>query len=75
MAEISANVTDFLSKFPIGFARPNRYLVEMSLPSGIGVQADYLNTESSAGNIQGHNQEMNRTGSGSDRLSYLYNAG
>lgn len=44
MAE--ANITDFLNKFPVGFARPNRYLVEMSLPSGIGTQGSWLNEES-----------------------------
>lgn len=75
MAEISANVTDFLSKFPVGFARPNRYLVEMSLPPGIAEQGSWLNSESTAGTIEGHNISMNRTGASSNRLSYLHNAG
>jgi hypothetical protein len=75
MAEISATVTDFLGKFPVGFARPNRYMVEMKLPPGIGKQGSYLNTESSAGNIEGHNMSMNRTRTGSSRLSYLHDAG
>jgi len=75
MAEISANVTDFLAKFPVGFARPNRYLVEMSLPSGIAAQGSWLNAESTAGNIQGHNKTMNRARTGSNRLSCLHSAG
>ena len=75
MADISANVTNFLSKFPVGFARPNRYLVEMSLPPGIAEQGSYLNTESTVGAIEGHNMAMNRTGTSSNRLSYLHNAG
>ncbi len=75
MAEISANVTDFLGKFPVGFARPNRYLVEMQLPPGIGEQGSYLNTESSSGSIDGKNAMMNRTGASSNRLPHLYHAG
>ncbi len=60
MAE--ANVTDFLNKFPVGFARPNRYLVEMSLPTGIGEHGSWLNEESTSGTIAGHNNEMNGQG-------------
>lgn len=75
MAEISANVTDFLAKFPVGFARPNRYLVEMSLPPGIAAQGSWLNKESTAGVIEGHNKTMNRTRTGTNRLSYLHHAG
>lgn len=73
MAE--ANVTDFLNKFPVGFARPNRYLVEMSLPPGIGEQGSWLNSESTSGTISAHNQGMNRTRSSSNRLSHLSDAG
>lgn len=75
MAEISANVTDFLAKFPVGFARPNRYMVEMSLPTGIAEQGSWLNKESTAGVIEGHNKRMNRARTGTDRLSYLHSAG
>lgn len=75
MAEISANITNFLNKFPIGFARPNRYVVEMSLPSGINEQGSWLNSESTAGAIEGNNMEMNRTRASSDSLSYLHDAG
>lgn len=75
MATISATVTDFLGKFPVGFARPNRYLIEMALPPGIAEQGSYLNNESSAGTIEGHNMSMNRTRTGSNRLPYLYDAG
>ena len=48
-------VTEFLSKFPLGFARPNRYMIEMSLPPGIGNQGSWLNNESTSGPIQVHN--------------------
>lgn len=75
MADISANVTDFLNKFPVGFARPNRYMVEMSLPPGIAEQGSYLNTESTVGSIEGHNISMNRRGTSSNRLPYLHHAG
>lgn len=42
MADISGNVTDFMSKFPVGFARSNRYMVEMSLPPGIGERRGFV---------------------------------
>lgn len=74
MAEISATVTDFLSKFPVGFARPNRYLVEMQLPPGVNAQGSWLNTESTTGTIEGHNMSMNRKRASSNCLSYLYHA-
>ena len=75
MADTSANITDFLNKFPVGFARPNRYMVEMSLPPGIAEQGSYLNTESTVGVIEGHNMSMNRERAGSNRLPYLHHAG
>lgn len=62
MADISANVTDFLSKFPVGFARPNRYMVEMSLPPGIGDAGSWLNQESVSGAISANNILMNGNG-------------
>ena len=74
MAAISANVTDFLNKFPSGFARPNRYMVEMSLPPGIGEQGSWLNNESTAGNIRENNMRMNRTRASANILSYLSDA-
>lgn len=74
MADISANVTDFLNKFPVGFARPNRYMVEMSLPPGIGEQGSWLNNESTAGSINQHNINMNRTRASANSLSHLYHA-
>ena len=67
-------VTEFLSRFPLGFARPNRYMIEMSLPPGIGEQGSWLNDESTSGPIQAHNMRMNRTRTGSNRMSHLHDA-
>ena len=74
-SKINTNITNFLNKFPIGFARPNRYMVEMSLPEGISEQGSWINSESTTSNIGKNNKMMNRTRTSSNCLPYLYYAG
>ena len=49
-------------------------MIEMALPPGIGEQGSWLNNESTSGPIQAHNMQMNRTGTSSNHMSYLYDA-
>jgi hypothetical protein len=62
MPDISGSVFDFLSNFPQGFARSNRYMVEMQLPPGIEESGSWLNTESTSGNINGFQNSLNGKG-------------
>lgn len=60
------SVSDFLSKFERGFAKPNMYRVEMNLPRGVnGFQPGQIgiNADSMAGTIMGLNNTMNRNDS------------
>ena len=62
MAVIGADFTTFMSKFPVGFARSNRYMIELQLPPGIGDSGSWMNNESTTGEIAQHNQNMNGQG-------------
>lgn len=61
MAEPSS-ITEFLNKFPGGFARPNRYLVELMMPPGLGSSGSWSNSESRSGTIESLGQSLNREG-------------
>lgn len=61
MAEPSS-ITEFLNRFPGGFARPNRYLVELQVPPGVADGGSWINSESSTGAIQGLGRGLNNQG-------------
>lgn len=61
MAEPSS-IDQFLNRFPGGFARPNRYLVELMMPPGIGDQGSWVNSESTSGTIETLGIAMNNQG-------------
>lgn len=58
-----ANVTDFLDKFPGGFARPNRYMVEIQMPAGVGNTGSWMNRQALVGAITSHGMLLNNQGS------------
>lgn len=64
----SSSVSDFLSRFKSGFAKPNRYRVEFFLPSGVAASADFVsatnryggdNSLVQIGNAANGNQQVN----------------
>lgn len=57
-----ANVRDFLSKFPGGFARQNRYIVEFQMPSGVPTAGSWMNRQATVGAIQAIGNQLNRDG-------------
>lgn len=62
MSEFSS-VSHFLNRFPGGFARPNRYLVEFQLPDGIPAkEGSWVNSESQSGTIETKGFDLNRKG-------------
>jgi hypothetical protein len=73
MAE-KTNVTDFLNLFPQGFARPNRYLVELMLPPGVADSGSWMNSESQVGTITGKGLTLNSRWGCSSSLPQLYYA-
>lgn len=46
-----ASVSSFLGLFPTGFARPNRFEVEMQLPRGVGESGTWINENSTIDGI------------------------
>lgn len=58
---MSADITNFLSKFS-GFARPNRFLLEFSLPKGITATGTWLNTESTVAGMITNSALLNGNG-------------
>lgn len=59
-----SDIWSFLSHFQEGVAKPNRFRIEMSLPSGVGISGVLdANSKSQAGAIKGEEQRLNRNGS------------
>jgi hypothetical protein len=56
------SVSEFLSKFPLGFARPNRYKIEFQMPPGIPDWGGYMNEESQLGRITALGLTLNQKG-------------
>lgn len=57
-----SSVQSFLSHFD-AFARPNRFLVNFNMPSGVGGnEGDWTNSESKAGAITGWGNKLNTRG-------------
>lgn len=58
-----SSVSAFLTYFPNGIARPNRFRVELTLPSGISDSSQNVNTESMSDNISSVDASLNQAGS------------
>lgn len=56
------SITNFLSAFPEGWARPNRYKIRFQLPKGINDFGNWMNTHASAGNIGQYQWTYNNNG-------------
>jgi hypothetical protein len=56
------NVSEYLSHFPLGFARSNRYVVTFMMPPGINETGSWMNNESSTGRIGPLGNNLNRDG-------------
>lgn len=56
------NVSEYLSAFPLGLARSNRYMVSFLMPPGIPSSGGYMNTESQAGTIEANGRRLNTNG-------------
>lgn len=56
------NVSEYLGHFPLGFARQNRYIVSFMMPPGINETGSWVNSESSNGQIQTIENDLNNDG-------------
>lgn len=59
---VDCTISGFLARYPHDFARPNRYIVELSMPPGIPDSGGFMNSESSVGALNSLGLVLNSQG-------------